>query len=65
MIPMHNADNDDVDVFRAGGWTREQLIEMNRGFVEAMSRAMSTDTAEPSKGTPAGFLGAPRPKNTA
>jgi hypothetical protein len=61
---MRNADDDDVDVFRAGGWTREQLIEMNRGFVEAMSRAMLTGTAEPSKGTLAGFPGATRPKNT-
>jgi hypothetical protein len=55
MIHMRSADNDDVDVFRAGGWTREQLIAMDAAFVEAVRRVMLTGTAEPNKGAPVDF----------
>src|SRR5262245_50861622 len=33
--------DDDTDVNRCGGWSREKLIKMNARFAEAMRRAMT------------------------
>jgi hypothetical protein len=38
---MLRNDEDDVDVFRAGGWTREALVAMDRAFVEAVRASLT------------------------
>jgi hypothetical protein len=61
VVPMlRNADDHATDTDRCGGWTREQLVEMNRGFVEAMQASLPARR----KPTGAGFnapMGAPSP----